>query len=120
MDVDWVVLQASVHDCGGHSVAKLRQQDFAVFEDGNPQEIRLFRQEDTPVTVGLVSDHSGSMREKLGEVTTLGFIMSLPSLTFECTTVTTSFNAKKVPKPVLPATECSHVTVYGYSLRKNS
>lgn len=70
MDVDWVVLQASVHDRGGHSVAKLRQQDFAVFEDGKPQEIRLFRQEDTPVTVGLVIDHSGSMREKLADVTT--------------------------------------------------
>jgi Ca-activated chloride channel family protein len=69
MDVDWVVLQASVHDRGGHSVAKLRQQDFAVFEDGKLQEIRLFRQEDTPVTVGLVIDHSGSMREKLADVT---------------------------------------------------
>jgi Ca-activated chloride channel family protein len=69
MDVDWVVLQASVHDRGGHSVPKLKQQDFAVFEDGKPQEIRLFRQEDTPVTVGLVIDHSGSMREKLADVT---------------------------------------------------
>ncbi|HTB10377.1 MAG TPA: VWA domain-containing protein [Bryobacteraceae bacterium] len=69
MDVDWVMLQASVHDRGGHRVAKLRQQDFDVFEDGKPQQIRLFRQEDTPVTVGLVIDHSGSMREKLAEVT---------------------------------------------------
>ena len=69
MDVDWVVLHASVHDRVGHSVAKLHQQDFAVFEDGKPQEIRLFRQEDTPVTVGLVIDHSGSMREKLADVT---------------------------------------------------
>lgn len=69
VDVNWVVLQASVHDRGGRTVAKLRQQDFAVFEDGKPQEIRLFRQEDTPVTVGLVIDHSGSMREKLADVT---------------------------------------------------
>ena len=38
MDVNWVVLQASVHDRGGHpQVAKLRQQDFEVFEDGKPQ-----------------------------------------------------------------------------------
>ena len=36
----------------------------------NLSEIRLFRQEDTPVTVGLgVIDHSGSMRAKLAEVT---------------------------------------------------
>jgi VWFA-related protein len=69
MDVDWVVLQANVHDRGGHTVAKLRQGDFEVFEDGKLQEIRLFRQEDTPVTVGLIIDHSGSMRSKLEDVT---------------------------------------------------
>jgi Ca-activated chloride channel family protein len=69
MDVDWVMLQASVHDRGGHTVAKLRQQDFEVLEDGRPQEIRLFRRDDVPVTVGLVIDHSGSMREKLADVT---------------------------------------------------
>jgi Ca-activated chloride channel homolog len=40
-----------------------------VFEDGRTQPIRLFRHEDTPVTVGLLIDHSGSMREKLEEVT---------------------------------------------------
>ena len=49
-----------------------RQQDFEVFEDGRPQPIRLFRHEDTPVTVGLVIDHSGSMREKLEDVTAAG------------------------------------------------
>ena len=69
VDVDWVVLQATVRDRGGHTVAKLGQQDFEVFEDGRPQEIRLFRKEDTPVTVGLIIDHSGSMREKLADVT---------------------------------------------------
>jgi Ca-activated chloride channel family protein len=69
MDVNWVVLEASVHDSGGHTVARLRQQDFEVFEDGKPQQIGLLRQEDTPVTVGLVIDHSGSMREKLADVT---------------------------------------------------
>jgi len=69
VDVDWVVLQATVRDRGGHTVAKLAQQDFEVFEDGRPQEIRLFRKEDTPVTVGLIIDHSGSMREKLADVT---------------------------------------------------
>jgi VWFA-related protein len=33
------------------------------------QPIRLFRHEDTPVTVGLIIDHSGSMRKKLKDVT---------------------------------------------------
>jgi Ca-activated chloride channel family protein len=69
VDVDLVVLQATVRDGGGHAVPRLGQQDFEVFEDGHPQPIRLFRHEDTPVTVGLVIDHSGSMRTKLADVT---------------------------------------------------
>ncbi len=69
VDVDLVVLQATVRDREGHTVMELAQRDFQVFEDGRPQAIRLFRHEDTPVTVGLVIDHSGSMREKLADVT---------------------------------------------------
>ncbi len=69
VNVDLVVLQATVRDRAGHTVMELGQRDFQVFEDGAPQRIRLFRHEDTPVTVGLVIDHSGSMREKLAEVT---------------------------------------------------
>jgi len=69
VDVDLVVLQATVRDRAGHTVMELHRDDFTVFEDGKPQPIRLFRHEDTPVTVGLVIDHSGSMREKLADVT---------------------------------------------------
>jgi Ca-activated chloride channel family protein len=69
VDVDLVVLQAAVRDRGGHAVPEFKRQDFDVFEDGRPQSIRLFRHEDTPVTVGLVVDHSGSMGEKLADVT---------------------------------------------------
>ena len=69
VDVDLVVLQATVRDREGHTVMELGQRNFEVFEDGRPQPIRLFRHEDTPVTVGLVIDHSGSMREKLADVT---------------------------------------------------
>ncbi len=64
-----MVLQATVRDRAGHTVMELQRDDFTVFEDGKPQPIRLFRHEDTPVTVGLVVDHSGSMREKLADVT---------------------------------------------------
>ena len=70
VEVDLVVLQANVRDRAGHSVAGLGEHDFEVYQDGALQPIRLFRHEDTPVTIGLVVDHSGSMREKLGEVTT--------------------------------------------------
>jgi Ca-activated chloride channel family protein len=68
VDVNLVTLQASVHDRQSRDVANLAQQNFALYEDGVRQTIRMFRREDVPVTVGLVVDHSGSMREKLNEV----------------------------------------------------
>jgi len=68
VNVDLVVLDAAVRDRKGRPVSNLREQDFAVYEDGVRQPIRLFRHEDVPVTVGLVVDHSGSMRQKLPHV----------------------------------------------------
>jgi VWFA-related protein len=68
VNVDLVVLHATVSDRHGGFVSSLREQDFIVYEDGVPQSIRLFRHEDIPVTVGLVVDHSGSMVPKLAEV----------------------------------------------------
>ncbi|MBZ5604631.1 MAG: VWA domain-containing protein, partial [Acidobacteriia bacterium] len=70
VEVDLVVLQVTVRDRAGHSVSGLTQHDFEIYQDGAIQPIRLFQREDTPVTIGLIVDHSGSMREKLGEVTT--------------------------------------------------
>ena len=69
VSVDLVALQATVHDRAGGYVSNLREQNFEVYEDGIRQSIRLFRHEDVPVTVGLVVDHSGSMRRKLAQVT---------------------------------------------------
>jgi Ca-activated chloride channel family protein len=68
VNVDLVVLQATVRDRGGRVVSDLKEQDFEVYEDGVRQTIQLFRHEDIPVTVGLVVDHSGSMRPKLTDV----------------------------------------------------
>jgi len=69
VDVALVVLHATVSDRQGGFVSNLDKQDFEVYEDGVPQSIRLFRNEDVPVTVGLVVDHSTSMRPKIAEVT---------------------------------------------------
>ncbi|HKQ86469.1 MAG TPA: VWA domain-containing protein [Candidatus Acidoferrales bacterium] len=63
-----VVLPVSVLDSKGGFVLGLRIENFVVFENGRPQKIAFFRQEDTPVTVGLLVDHSGSMNGKLPEV----------------------------------------------------
>jgi Ca-activated chloride channel family protein len=68
VDVNLVVLSPTVRDRQGRFVSDLRQQDFEVYEDRVRQPIRLFRHDDIPVTVGLVVDHSGSMRPKMPDV----------------------------------------------------
>ena len=70
VNIDLVLLHATVRDREGLFVSGLREQDFQVYEDGVRQRIRLFKREDTPVTVGLVIDHSGSMSPKLNDVIT--------------------------------------------------
>lgn len=68
VNVDLVVLHATVRDRDGRFASGLRERDFEFYEDGIRQSVRIFRHEDIPVTVGLVVDHSGSMRGKLAEV----------------------------------------------------
>lgn len=67
-NVDLVTLPITVRDAKGRPVSDLHQQDFEVYENGARQSIRIFRHEDISVTVGLVIDHSGSMRPKMNEV----------------------------------------------------
>ena len=68
VDVNLVVLHATVTDRSGQFVSGLRQKDFVIYDDGVPQPITLFRHEDVPVTVGIVVDHSGSMGPKIFDV----------------------------------------------------
>ena len=63
-----VVLPVRVTGSDGDFVSGLTQEQFRIYEDGRSQPITLFRQEDTPVTVGLVVDHSSSMGPKLQSV----------------------------------------------------
>ena len=63
-DVDEVVLHAVVIDDKQHMVTDLDRDAFAVYEDGKVQKITSFRHEDIPVSMGIVIDNSGSMREK--------------------------------------------------------
>ncbi len=67
-DVDLVVLHATVEDSKGAFVPDLKEQNFHVFEDKAEQRISVFRREDVPVTLGLIIDNSGSMREKRAQV----------------------------------------------------
>lgn len=68
IDVNLVQLTATVRDRDGHLVPGLDRQHFQIYEDGILQTIRVFRHEDTPVAVGLVIDHSGSMKPKIDSV----------------------------------------------------
>ena len=67
-DVDEVLLHATVIDNKQHMVTDLTRNDFTVFEDGKPQTIISFHHEDIPVSMGILIDNSGSMREKRDKV----------------------------------------------------
>jgi VWFA-related protein len=65
---EMVVLPVTVTDTRGESVAGLTAADFRVYDDGRLQPITLFRSGEVALTVGLVVDHSQSMRSKLSAV----------------------------------------------------
>jgi Ca-activated chloride channel homolog len=65
-----VLLPVNVTDARGTFVPGLARQDFRVYEDGQLQTLTVFDEGDTPVTVGLVVDHSRSMGVKLPDVVT--------------------------------------------------
>jgi Ca-activated chloride channel homolog len=59
-----VPLNVTVTDHAGHFVTTLPQSAFQIFENNVLQPIKVFRREDLPVSLCLVVDNSGSMREK--------------------------------------------------------
>lgn len=68
--VEEVVLHATVVDQHQRLVTGLSKNDFTVYEDGQPQEITRFTREDIPVSIGILIDNSGSMRDKRQAVNT--------------------------------------------------
>jgi VWFA-related protein len=67
-DTRLVVCHTTVVDKSGHLVTDLPQSAFTDFENGQPQQIKVFRREDVPVSIGLIIDNSGSMRDKRAKV----------------------------------------------------
>jgi VWFA-related protein len=67
-DTRLVVCHTTVTDKSGHLVTNLAQDAFTVTENGAPQSIKVFRREDVPVSMGLIIDNSGSMRDKRAKV----------------------------------------------------
>lgn|SRR5579859_1048124 len=67
-DTRLVDLHASVVDKQGHLVLNLPESAFKVYENGIQQEIKMFRREDVPVSLGLIIDNSASMHDKRAKV----------------------------------------------------
>ena len=64
VDVNLVVLHTTVLDDRGKFAEGLKQENFRVQEDKIEQKLAVFKREDVPVSMGLVIDNSGSMRDK--------------------------------------------------------
>jgi Ca-activated chloride channel family protein len=63
-----VLLHITVLDKKGRSIPGLTQSDFTIYENNVPQKINYFAHEDAPVSMGILIDNSGSMRDKRPEV----------------------------------------------------
>jgi len=65
VSVDLVMVPVTVTDGLNHPQTNLTREDFTVYEGSQPQPIRYFSAEDSPISVGLLLDVSGSMRDKM-------------------------------------------------------
>jgi VWFA-related protein len=67
-DTRLVVLHASVTDRKGKLMTNLNRDAFRVFENGQLQQVKVFRREDVPISLGIIIDDSGSMSSKRSRV----------------------------------------------------
>jgi Ca-activated chloride channel homolog len=63
-NVDEVLLPCTVVDQSGNLITDLTQADFRVWEDNVPQALTSFDHRDVPISLGILVDNSGSMRDK--------------------------------------------------------
>jgi Ca-activated chloride channel family protein len=68
VDTREVDLHVSVTDKNGKLVTGIPQGAFKVFENGVEQPLKAFAHDDVPVSMGIVIDNSGSMRDKRASV----------------------------------------------------
>ena len=67
-DTRLVVLHASIADKHGKLLTNLKQNEVKVFENGQLQQVKLFKREDVPVSLGIIIDDSASMQTKRARV----------------------------------------------------
>ncbi|MGI8469437.1 MAG: VWA domain-containing protein [Pyrinomonadaceae bacterium] len=68
VNTNLVSIPVVVNDRDGRYIPNLKQSDFSVFQDGEPQEISFFAAEEEPLNVALLLDTSKSTRNVLGEI----------------------------------------------------
>jgi Ca-activated chloride channel family protein len=68
LDTNLVPLYVSVLDKNNKLVTNIPQSAFHVFENNIEQPLKTFKREDVPVSIGIIIDNSGSMREKRPKV----------------------------------------------------
>jgi Ca-activated chloride channel homolog len=73
--MDLVQLNISVFDASGKIIKGLPQSAFTVYENNVKQEPSVFRQEDVPVSLGLLIDSSASMGNKKDRVASAALAM---------------------------------------------
>jgi Ca-activated chloride channel family protein len=65
VDVDLVLVNATVSDTLGRMVTGLEPGNFQLWEDKVEQKIEYFTNEDIPLSIGLIFDATGSMSDKI-------------------------------------------------------
>jgi len=68
VDSSLVLIPARVTTAAGAPITNLQRENFALSEDGVQQKITQFAEEDAPVSVGVLLDISGSMKNKMQKV----------------------------------------------------
>jgi Ca-activated chloride channel homolog len=67
VDVDLALVNVTVTDPHDRLVTGLEPDNFRIFENNVEQEIQYFSSEDVPISIGVIFDLSGSMRNKVGK-----------------------------------------------------
>ncbi|MEO8597492.1 MAG: VWA domain-containing protein [Candidatus Solibacter sp.] len=65
LDVKMVLIPVTVTDAADRQLTNLTRDRFRILEDGVEQQIKSFSQEEAPVSLGLLFDSSGSMKNRI-------------------------------------------------------
>jgi VWFA-related protein len=74
-ETNLVLLNVSVFDQQGNIVKGIPKSAFTVYENGVKQDVTVFRQEDVPISLGLIIDNSASMENKRQRVNSAALAM---------------------------------------------